>query len=1257
LILLSVLPVLQIFLVVNLAFPLLVAQTRIQLAHPNRLEASIPAADTQPKLVSQLGHSGSVISWAFSHDSKLVASSGSDRKIILWARASGRELWVVNYDSGFLEFSKDDQFLLVGRQRENQLDIALLETASGKVARSFQKEFKSNSADETSAGEKYKLRSVKFSAGGKFIVAAYSDTVLVVEAGSMREAWQSNVSPVIAFSSDDALAVAANSDDLLSLFETLTWKERLTFPQDKRKVSSVAISKNGDFSLTGYEDGAVSLRTLATAGPVQREIVPPRTSNQNKLVNSFEFSPNGDKFLISHSPASTNRRELSSLRDTATGQELFSFLGGAARFSPQGNFVLTREYEGRSYYNTYIWKVSTGQKYWGFKVLSVKDDTEIAGRVSVYAFSFEEKYLVTEFADHDPTILWDLSSRKEAVRLVGTQSGMLQPVLSPDGGQILTGGSDGVAHLWDLDKGTEVASFRGGSWDARTVAFSPDETMILTGSGEIRAGDAIYLHDVRSGKEKGSFGFSYPDNLRVQEQRFPLLSMAISPDNRLVLGSYQRGVALWDVITREEVWKSEEHWIDKVAFSPDSRYFMIAKDDLKLYDVRSHQLIRDFSPAAVTDAPAAPIKLVRAGFSPDSKLIFKLTAGRLREDGLTLQMFDRESKDRVFSLSGIDDFSFTRDGKLVLSWVVGKPPRLWDVTTKAEVPLPAMPPQLISGKAFFHKGRLLLIELHDQTISLLDQTEGRELCRLVSVGSDAWLVVAPDGRFDTNSIEEIRGIHWIMPDDPLTPLSPEVFMRDYYEPDLLPRLLDGATFREVPPLASLNRVRPEVKVIAVRPEEGREDRVSVKIEVTEGANSMPGNDAKASITSGAYDLRLLRDGQLVGYKPGNLQLGVSGKTTVEFAVRLPRRTDPGDIEFTAYAFNSDRVKSATAKSTYKPAHPLSAVKGRAYVISIGVSAYEDPTWDLSFAARDAQVSEDMLSEKLAATGEYEVVTLRLTSQRGKTENNHVETTKLATRQNFQTVLDLLAHGPEKVDPKLFKEIPGLGKLRKAEPEDLVLISFSSHGYTDRHGKFYLVPYDTGSEVKFSQDGQEIAAESLSHLISSDDLSEWVRDIDAGELVMIVDTCHSASAVEEPGFKPGPMGSRGMGQLAYDKGMRLLAASQADDVALEVEKLQQGLLTYALMQDGLGKGQADKNRDGRITLDEWLTYGAERVPALYYDVKAGRVSELKDRDVHITGVLTGPSVKRSAFQQPQLFDFKRKNRNVLLANTRAAVAPG
>jgi uncharacterized caspase-like protein len=177
-------------------------------------------------------------------------------------------------------------------------------------------------------------------------------------------------------------------------------------------------------------------------------------------------------------------------------------------------------------------------------------------------------------------------------------------------------------------------------------------------------------------------------------------------------------------------------------------------------------------------------------------------------------------------------------------------------------------------------------------------------------------------------------------------------------------------------------------------------------------------------------------------------------------------------------------------------------------------------------------------------------------------------------------------------------------------------------------------------------------------ISSDELSAWLRDVDAGDLVMIVDTCHSAATVEEPGFKPGPMGSRGLGQLAYDKGMRILAASQADDVALESEKLKQGLLTYALVHDGLEAKQAVKAGTKEITLDSWLAYGSERVPLLYQEVLKGQVQTFAEgsKDVKIDAQLSDKTntLKKPAFiQQPSLFNFQKNKRDLSLQSLEAA----
>ena len=47
--------------------------------------------------------------------------------------------------------------------------------------------------------------------------------------------------------------------------------------------------------------------------------------------------------------------------------------------------------------------------------------------------------------------------------------------------------------------------------------------------------------------------------------------------------------------------------------------------------------------------------------------------------------------------------------------------------------------------------------------------------------------------------------------------------------------------------------------------------------------------------------------------------------------------------------------------------------------------------------------------------------------------------------------------------------------------------------------------------------------------------------------MVLDSCHSGAAPGQ-GFRPGPLGDRGFGQLAYDKGLRIFAATQPDTVA-------------------------------------------------------------------------------------------------------------
>lgn len=153
------------------------------------------------------------------------------------------------------------------------------------------------------------------------------------------------------------------------------------------------------------------------------------------------------------------------------------------------------------------------------------------------------------------------------------------------------------------------------------------------------------------------------------------------------------------------------------------------------------------------------------------------------------------------------------------------------------------------------------------------------------------------------------------------------------------------------------------------------------------------------------------------------------------------------------------------------------------------------------------------------------------------------------------------------------------------------------------------------------------------------MAEWLLPLDAGEIVLILDACYSAASVEAGDFRPGPLGSSGLGQLAYDKRIRVLAAAQSGQLAREPSSLKMGLLAYALVVDGLEKRQADwQPADGHILLREWLRYGQKRVPTLYLELlRAAQVAGSKG------GPIVPPAPKETAVQRPAFFDFAPDDR--------------
>lgn len=140
---------------------------------------------------------------------------------------------------------------------------------------------------------------------------------------------------------------------------------------------------------------------------------------------------------------------------------------------------------------------------------------------------------------------------------------------------------------------------------------------------------------------------------------------------------------------------------------------------------------------------------------------------------------------------------------------------------------------------------------------------------------------------------------------------------------------------------------------------------------------------------------------------------------------------------------------------------------------------------------------------------------------------------------------------------------------------------------------HLQREDESQRRRLNQAGFDSIA---AHSISDRELEQAFEKVKAGQILFVIDACKSGQALEAEVARRGPMNSKGLAQLAYEKGIYILAAAQSYQAAIEADELGHGLLTYALIEDGIKKTAADRApRDGRVLLQEGLNFAIERIP--------------------------------------------------------------
>ena len=949
---------------------------------------------------------------------------------------------------------------------------------------------------------------------------------------------------LIAFS-PDLMTVAGVVDDSGSeiqkgkIWDLRTGKVIKTLSGDFQGVNSLIFSPDGK-QVAGNFDQTIKLWNTST-GDVVREI-----NGQNIQILLIAFSPDSKTIV-----GSTTDKMIK-IWDAQTGKEIHTFVEhkyyiSAVAFSSNGEKLASGDRSG----TVCLWNALTGNL---IKILSGHTN-----HIPEIAFSPDANEVA--LASYDRTIkLFDISAGKGIRILSGNALPIQTFAYSPNGKQLVSGDLGGSVKLWDTQTNQEIKSFEGHSGIIQSVAFSPNGKLVAS-AGQDRS---IKIWEVGTGREVRNL---IADEIDVQ-------SISFSPDGKMIVsGGGDDLVKLWDVTTGNEIKRLEAPVgsLPKVKFSPDGKWIVCSNGN---------------------------------GY------FTKIWNAKTGTELVTL----KEHSGSVYSTA------FSPDGKIIATGSSDGTIKLWSIQTGKVIKTFIHSFDYISSIIFTQNGQYIIGAGEDK-ITIWNVNTGNELVSLVAIDKIDWLVTTPEGFFD-GTPNAWKQLIWRFNNNTFDYAPVETYFNDFFYPNLLQDVLAGKSLK--PPAGSelekKDRRQPKVEIASVNgltkaqmntqiANQLATDKrsVAVTIEVTENLDKPKQPTHKP--TSEVQNLRLFRNGSLVKIWHGETiddifnmnKSDCEVKPAVNNAGRklVCRTTLPivaGDNNFTAYAFNADNVKSNDDTVLIKGADALKR-DGTLYVLAVGVNKYANSAYNLNFAVPD--VEEIGAAVK---TQQDKLVQDKQLKQYAKTEIITL-TNENATRENILLALSRFSKddAANKLPENLCANLTGsqcaelkaeFAKIKPTEPEDALIIYYAGHG-TSRGQRFYLLPHN------FTGKGGDNLLEEQG--VSDIDLNNYLEKVDAGRLLTVIDACQSGQALGEKTEGRGPMNSKGLAQLAYDKGMLILTAAQSQQSALEVVKIggkevRHGLLTYALLE-AMKNSQTDADKDGnkQIWEREWFDFATEKVP--------------------------------------------------------------
>jgi WD40 repeat protein len=1015
------------------------------------------------------------------------------------------------------------------------------------------------------------IKSLAISGNGEILASGSNDRTVKlwdVASGRKRSTLRGHNAPVevVLFDPNDRWLASGSTDATIKIWEIASGREVQTLKSHSAGITSLAFSADGKTLASGSADNTVKFWDTANWSLLKT------IDKHTAKITTLTFSPSGQSL------ASGGADGTILVWDTTSGRDRLKIKRNSSPVLA-AVFVSEDELVSTGADGTIVsWNVANGKER---RVVTGEPEVEEI----LFAALSKDGTLVASSLGTRSVDLRDSTTGGVLRKLESHSVSFYSVAFSRDGRWLASGANDRTVRLWQIATGRELPKLGGHSGWITAIAFSPDSSLLGSGSnsGEVK------LWDVNTGRETHS--------LPLRQER--IHTIAFSPDGKwLAAAGIGKTVHLLELATKQSrTLTGHSGEITSLAFLPDSSLIASGSTD---------KTIRLWNPSTGTVARTLDTigdQVNAVAFSADGTT---LAAGTANKRIVLFPLASGES--RILNGHGgeILTVAFSPDGRWLASGSLDETVVLWDPQTGREVHRLVGPSGPINSVAFSNDSKWLVSGNGDGSMIVWSAINGGLVANMVSVPErDDWLVATPGGLFD-GSHAAWKFLLWRFGQSTFQVAPVESFFNEFYYPGLLGDIFAGKNPQAKADILKKDRRQPQITLRIAEPHAPAERIASrivrLRIEVIEAGPR--GDYAKGS---GARDLRLFRNGLLVKTWQGDV---LRGRTKESIEAEVP--IVAGENKFTAYAFNHDNIKSSDSEIVLTGAETLRRT-GTAYLLVAGVGNYANPQYNLNYSVADAVAIGDQLKKQQELLGQYrpiEVIPLL---------------NEDATKANILLALRLLAgtaHG------SLTKDSPAaLSKIRPAQPEDAVVFYFSGHG-TAADDHFYLIPHDIGYQGPRSRLGKDGLATILSHSISDLELEEALKPMDADQLLLIIDACNSGQALIAEEERRGPMNTKGLAQLAYEKGMYVLTASQSDEVAFESAGLKHSYLAYALVEEGIKSGAADGDRNGQVFLKEWFDYATERVPRIGKE-KARVGKELEEVD---------PDEQR--VQRPRVFNMRQ-----------------